>query len=103
MLHLMTILIHFANTIIPWIVGTEVIVKGFLECMSILGTILKWFHRRQMKAKKKETVKKIEKKQEREERRHDRVEEAEEARHEKTHDREIKKIIKAVKKPKSKK
>ena len=117
MLHVITVLIHLANTIMPWIVRAGILAKACQDCMSFLRLILKLFKKRDetngsvneqalqsnwRKMKVKKQVSKIKKVQEKEEKRHDRVEEAEEARHEKTHDKEIKNIIKSMSKTKVK-
>lgn len=38
MVHLIAILIRLANTIIPWIVGAEILGKGFMEGLELFVT-----------------------------------------------------------------
>jgi hypothetical protein len=87
-------LIHLANTVIPWIVGAEILSKGFLEGVGLLSTILKWFKKKRNSVK----VKTVAKKYVAEEKRHKKSETAEEKKHEHREMEDFKEIEKLAEK-----
>jgi hypothetical protein len=104
-MHLIHVLINIGNLIIPWIVGLEILGKGFLEGMGLFDTIVKWCKKKKLiKAGRAVKAKKIEKKGsplvkfEKEEKRHKKTEKAEEAKHERREETDFKDIEKLAEK-----
>ena len=114
MVHLIAFIMHLANTIIPWIVGAEIIGKGFLEGVELLGTMSKWLkknktvsgfaltntlvklpnHKRKLVKVKTPVSKTVEKKYVKEEARHKKSETVEESKHKRREMEDFKEIEK---------